>query len=60
MSDSKTVTLEFTIDQLNVVLAGLAKLPIEAGLGVFNFIQQQAQAQLQQAPQGPLGDKVVG
>ena len=56
------VTLELSIQQLNVIIAGLAKLPIEAGLETFNAVQQQAQAQLGQPSnvQGPLADKVVG
>ena len=56
----QTVTLELNINQLNTVLAGVVKLPIEVGLEVFNTIQQQAQAQLG-APnaQGPLADKVI-
>lgn len=60
----KTVTLELSINQLNTVLAGVVKLPIEAGLDTFNTIQQQAQQQLG-APsmanptEGPLSNKVV-
>lgn len=59
-----TVTLELNIQQLNTVLGGLAKLPIEVGLETFNIVQQQARQQLpaQQegpAPSGPLASKVV-
>ena len=58
----QNVKLDLTIQQLNVIIAGLAKLPIEAGLETFNAVQQQAQAQLGQPSnvQGPLADKVVG
>ena len=42
--------LELTMDQLNVVLAGLAKLPLEASLESFTIIRQQAEAQLNQQP----------
>ena len=57
----QNVKLDLTIQQLNVIIAGLAKLPIEAGLETFNSVQQQAQAQLGQPSnvQGPLADKVV-
>lgn len=60
----KTVKLELTINQLNAVLGGLVKLPIEVGLDAFNVVQQQAQQQLgppnsSSAPDGPLGNKVV-
>lgn len=60
----KTVKLELTISQLNAVLGGLIKLPIEVGLEAFNTVQQQAQQQLgapnmTNPPNGPLGDKVV-
>ena len=53
--------LELSIKQLNVIIAGLAKLPIEVGIETFNAVQQQAQAQLGQPSnvQGPLADKVV-
>lgn len=41
-----TVTLNLSINQLNVVLSGLAKLPIEVGIEAFTEVQKQAQAQL--------------
>lgn len=55
------VTLELTVQQVNVILAGVVKLPIEVGLDTFNVIQQQANAQLGQPTrtEGPLADKVV-
>ena len=55
------VKLELTIQQLNIIIAGLAKLPIEAGIETFNEVQKQAQSQLGQSSnvQGPLADKVV-
>ena len=57
------LTLELNIQQLNTVLGGLAKLPIEVGLDTFNSVQQQAQAQLGQpssnTPPGPLSSKVI-
>ena len=58
------VNLELSIQQINVVLAGIAKLPIEAGLDTFTAVQAQAQAQLgpptqTTPPDGPLSGKVV-
>ena len=57
----RQVTLNLTINQLNTVLAGVVKLPIEVGLEAFNVIQQQAQSQLgsPNTAQGPLADKVI-
>ena len=43
---SKSVTITLNMNQLNVVLAGIAKLTIESGIETFNLIQQQAQQQL--------------
>ena len=57
------VTLNVTINQLNTIISGIAKLPIEVGLEAFNVVQQQATQQLGQpsasVPQGPLGNKVI-
>jgi len=57
----QTLTLTLNINQVNTVIAGLLKLPLEAALETFNVVQQQAQSQVQQAqvPQGPLSDKVI-
>lgn len=55
---TQQVTLQLSINQINVVLAGIAKLPIEVGLDTFDLIKQQAQKQLG-APEGPLSNKVV-
>ena len=58
------VTLELSINELNVVLTGLAKLPIEQGLETFTAVRNAAEAQLNQQPnegpppEGPLADKV--
>lgn len=47
MNEQKqTVTLKLEIPQLNTVLQGLAKLPIEIGIETFTEVQKQAQAQL--------------
>lgn len=59
--EQKTVTLNLTVNQLNIVLSGMIKLPIEVGLDTFNEIQQQAQQQLGNptSPSGPLSNKVI-
>lgn len=57
------VTLELTVEQLNVVMAGLSELPLRVSRGVFQFIQVEASkqlgAQVGNQPEGPLADKVV-
>jgi hypothetical protein len=59
----QTVTLKLEIAQLNTVLGGLAKLPIEVGIETFTEVQKQAQAQLgdptsQTMPASALGQKL--
>ena len=55
----KTVNLTFDINSVNIILAGLGKLPLEGALSVFESIHKQVNEQMQQAPEGPLKDKVV-
>ena len=45
----KKVTLTFTVAELNVVLAGIGKLPLENGLDLFGKIQQEAKKQLEES-----------
>ena len=63
MEQERQVTLTLTVNQLNTVLSGIIKLPIEVGLETFQLVQQQANQQLgapnMSAPNGPLGNKVV-
>ena len=49
------VTIELDLNALNVVAAGLGKLPMEVSLDVFNDIQRQAKEQL---PEGFSQQKV--
>lgn len=59
---NNTIKLEVSLDELNVIMSGVIKLPIEVGLNVFNKIDQQAKQQLNAnnpAPTGPLANKVV-
>lgn len=53
------VKLEVSIQDLNIILSGLAKLPLEASLETFNTVRQQADEQLRNKPEGPLSDKVI-
>ncbi len=57
------VKLEVNVNDLNIILAGVAKLPIEAAYGTFTSIQQQAEQQLGKPNtnqlQGPLSNKVI-
>jgi hypothetical protein len=56
----KNVKLELTIEQLNIVMLGLSKLPLETVLITFTEVQKQADAQLRaSSPAGPLADKVI-
>ena len=48
------MNFELTVDEANVILGGLAKLPYEVSAGVIQKLQSQAQGQLpadtEQAP----------
>ena len=39
--------IELTIDEWNVVVAGLAELPAKTSMGIIQKIQAQAQAQIE-------------
>ena len=58
---TQQVTLTVNVNQVNVIMNGVAKLPIEIGLETFKLLDQQIQQQLGQSgiPQGPLSNKVV-
>jgi len=42
----KEVSVTLTIEELNVVMAGLGKLPLEAVLAVFTKIKSQVEPQI--------------
>jgi len=44
----KEITLTLTLDELNVVLAGLGKLPLETVFATFTKIKDQAESQVRQ------------
>ena len=41
------ITLNLTPEQINVLMAGLGKLPLEVGLAVWLEVKKQAEAQMQ-------------
>jgi len=45
----KTMTFEVTPEEANLILAGLSELPAKISLALINKIQQQGQAQMNQA-----------
>jgi len=47
MADVQKVTLELTVDELNVVLAGLGELPAKTSIGLIDKIRVDASKQLQ-------------
>jgi hypothetical protein len=54
------IKLELNVNQLNVILTGLAKLPLEMSLETFTYVRQQADAQVNtNKPEGPLSNKVL-
>lgn len=56
----QNVKLELNVNHLNIILAGLAKLPLEASLETFQIVRQQAESQVKQnRPEGTLSDKVI-
>lgn len=44
--DNRTITATFTVDEWNVISAGLGKLPLEAAIGVYQKILALANEQL--------------
>ena len=52
-NDTTTVTLTFTVNELNLILAALGKQPFEIVNGIVNRIVADAQAQL---PANQAGD----
>lgn len=57
-----SVKLELNVQHLNIVLAALAKLPLEQSLETFTVIRNQAEKQLEQTnitAKGPLADKII-
>lgn len=55
----KKVNLELTLDEVNVVLAGLGELPAKTSLNVIDKVRSQAVSQLQPATAGPVEGEIV-
>jgi hypothetical protein len=53
----QTVRIELSVNQLNIVLAALAKQPLEAVLDTFNAVRSQAESQMKE--HAPLASKVT-
>lgn len=53
--NDKTITLELTVNEINVLMAGLGKLPLEVSVDLWAKIKSQAEAQFQ-AEQAGLSD----
>ena len=43
------VHFELTLEQVNVLLTGLSKLPLEQGIDVFMYLRTQTEKQLAEA-----------
>jgi hypothetical protein len=50
-TNNSTVTLELSVEDINVVLAGLGELPAKVSLSVIEKVRSQAVAQIQAANQ---------
>jgi hypothetical protein len=61
MNEEVQLNLQLNINQINVVLTGLGKLPLESSLQTFETIHKQVNDQMQKEnqPEGPLKDKVI-
>jgi len=53
------VTLTLKASWLNVIIAGLEEIPHKFSRQVIDSVSQQARAQLENKPQGPLSSKVI-
>jgi hypothetical protein len=57
--EEQQVTLTVKTSWLNVLMAGLEEIPHKFSRPVIDSISQQARAQLENKPQGPLSSKVI-
>ena len=53
------VTLTVKTSWLNIIIAGLEEIPHKFSRPVIDSISQQARAQLENRPEGPLASKVI-
>jgi phage terminase large subunit-like protein len=57
--EEQQVTLTLKASWLNVIMAGLEEIPHKFSRPVIDSVSQQARAQLENRPQGPLASKVI-
>lgn len=48
---NNTLKFEFTVEQANIILTALARMPYESVVGLINEMQKQAQSQVGNAEQ---------
>ena len=53
------VTLTVKTSWLNIIIAGLEEIPHKFSRPVIDSVSQQARAQLENRPEGPLASKVI-
>ena len=53
MTTAQTVTLELTVEEVNIVLAGLGELPAKASISMIDKIRHVASEQLQAQQAAP-------
>lgn len=51
---AQDLTLKLNVDEINYILAVIAKRPLEEALGIHNKIQKQARQALQPPPADPV------
>ena len=57
--EEQQVTLTVKTSWLNIIIAGLEEIPHKFSRPVIDSVSQQARAQLENRPQGPLASKVI-
>ena len=57
--DVKNVTLTCDINSVNIILAGLGKLPLEASLATYELVHKQVNEQIKTEPKSSLEDKII-
>ena len=57
--EEQQVTLTVKTSWLNIIIAGLEEIPHKFSRPVIDSVSQQARAQLENRPEGPLASKVI-
>lgn len=50
MNDKKITLTELTVNDMNIIMAGLGKLPMEVVIELWSKLKAQAEAQLSESP----------